>query len=300
MEANRSGRTKKSALFWIMRPPNSFTAAMAVNLAIVLTGQTLSLLAHIFMGTAAYFTTSQANTHNDLMDIEVDRINSPERPLPSGILTPDQVKIWIVIQFILAMLSGLLIDFQIGFLFGFFPFSLFWAIINSSILDLYNWKLKKSGLLGNFVVGYVVGALFFYADIIIYQTFTFISFVGLFAMLMLSGREVIKTIRDIEGDRRAGINTIAVNKGARAAAIVATTILGFAILSSIPIIIHFFEVQMYFISFVLIFYDCIMIFRSLLIVHDPNPVSATKFKKFHLNSLLIIIVAVIINILLAN
>lgn len=293
-----SRKEKISAFFWIMRPLNSITAFVAVLAAMFLAieDEPIEALTFFFIGSAAFFTTAQANTHNDIVDIEVDRINSPERALPSGILTLKEAKIWAAFLFIMALVSGIAIDIMLGFNLG-WPFSLFWAILNSALLDSYNWKFKKNGLFGNFIVGYVVGALFFYADIVVNGTFTFrIGALGLYAMFLNWGREVVKSIRDIEGDRDGGVKTIGVRYGARAAAIVGSAILMLAIASSLPLIINpITEGGSLILPVVLIIFDGIIIYKCVKLIKLPDPDYATSMKKLLLKLMLLAVFTVAVD-----
>ncbi len=294
MENIVTTKQKIIALYWLMRPVNSFTAFVAVIVAmlIAIDSYTLEPIVYIYIGSAAFFTTAQANTHNDIIDIEVDRINSPERSLPSGKLTMKEAKIWAFTLFILACVSGILIDISLGLN---FPFSLFWAVLNSTLLDLYNWKFKKNGLFGNFIVGYVVGALFFYADILINQSLTRISLIGLFAMQLNWGREVIKGIRDIDGDRAGGVRTIGVLYGPRAAAIVGTALIYIAIMSTIPlIIIPVIDGGSLMLPIVLFLFDIILIYYTTNLIRNPEPAIATRTKVILLRLMLLAVVTVTI------
>lgn len=287
-----SRKEKLIALYWIMRPENSITAFIAVIVAMFLAieGEPLEPFVYVFIGCAAFFTTAQANTHNDIIDIEVDRINSPERALPSGILTMKEAKIWAISLFILACFSGILIDINLGL---YFPFSLFWAVLNSLLLDLYNWKFKKNGLFGNFIVGYVVGALFLYADIVVNHSLTRISLIGFFAMQLNWGREVIKGIRDIDGDRKEGIKTIGVLYGPKIAAIIGSSLIVVGIIATFPLIIYpFISGGSLIIPLVLTIFDIILIYKLSNLIQNPDPELATRTKRFLLRIMLIAVLTI--------
>ncbi len=273
--------SKISALFWIMRPVNSITASIAVFvsafLALPVGEKPFDPLTYLFIGTAAFFTTAQANTHNDIIDIEVDKINSPNRALPSGVLSIKEAKLWAIFLFILAVLSGVIIDVRLNLT---FPLSTFWAVFNSLLLDLYNWKLKKSGIFGNMIVSYVVYALFLYSDLLINHGLTWnVEGIGLFAFFLNWAREIIKGIRDIEGDRIGGIKTVGVLFGAKGAAIAASIFIILSIISSIIIVI---TTNMIILQIVLLSFDIILIYKSYYLLKDPNPDYTTNMKKLML------------------
>ncbi|MHA2504263.1 MAG: UbiA family prenyltransferase, partial [Candidatus Kariarchaeaceae archaeon] len=127
----------------------------------------------------------------------------------------------------------LAIDLRVGL----FPFSMFWAILNMMILDLYNLRLKQSGLFGNMIVGYVTAALFIYADIVVNKSLTVgSSSIGLYAFFLIWGREVWKDVIDIEGDRAHDIKTIPVRFGKTGGMIVGSLIIFLGLLSTLPLI----------------------------------------------------------------
>ncbi|MGM0438426.1 MAG: UbiA family prenyltransferase [Bacillota bacterium] len=76
---------------------------------------------------------------NDIFDIEVDKINAPDRPLPSGVISPT---IAVVFTAIITLL-GLKLSFFINKI-AVLLYIIFWVIS-----FLYNWKLKEKGLVGN-------------------------------------------------------------------------------------------------------------------------------------------------------
>ncbi|MHA1452730.1 MAG: UbiA family prenyltransferase, partial [Promethearchaeota archaeon] len=102
-------------------------------------------------GLCVYILTAAAsNVINDVFDIEIDTINRPNRPIPSGKIRKKNA----IIYASLLMGLGLIISIPLGLLtpnpilipilvifFGFIGF-------------LYSWKGKRSGFLGNIIVGF--------------------------------------------------------------------------------------------------------------------------------------------------
>ena len=50
-----------------------------------------------------------AMVHNDIIDLEIDTINAPERPLPSGRVSMREAKIFLVVLFVIGTTAGLLL-----------------------------------------------------------------------------------------------------------------------------------------------------------------------------------------------
>lgn len=290
MLTQHSFKEKISAFYWLMRPLNSTTAAVAVVVALQLAmgGNIIQLswYTYLFIALTAFLVTAHSMVHNDIVDYEIDKINAPNRAIPSGKVTITEAKIWALFLLLLALFFGYLIDLNIGLS---FPFSIFWAGLNIFILDMYNLYLKKSGILGNLIIGYVVLALFLYADIVINTSLTLrTESIGLYAFFLIWGREVYKGIRDIEGDRAHGIKTIPVRFGAKGGAIVGSGIIMIGVLWSIPMILNPFVSII--VPIILIILDTVIIYWCYRIIKDPSSERAQHTKLWLLRSLLIALV----------
>jgi geranylgeranylglycerol-phosphate geranylgeranyltransferase len=273
-----------------MRPLNSTTAAIAVVVALQLAMGSevveLSVSTYLSIALAAFLVTAHAMVHNDIVDYEIDKINAPKRAIPSGKVTMFEAKIWAIFLFLLALLSGFIADMQIDID---FPFSVFWASLNILILDMYNLYFKKSGILGNLIIGYVVSALFLYADLVINSRLTLrTESIGLYAFFLIWGREVYKGIRDIEGDKAHGIKTIPVRFGARGGAIVGSIIILIGVIWSVPLIFN--PNVSIIVPILLIVLDCVFIYWCYKIIRDPSIERAQHTKLWLLRSLLIALI----------
>lgn len=274
----------------LMRPLNASVAAVAVIFALFLTGETISWQVYIFAGLAAFFTTGHGMTVNDIVDYEVDQINAPFRTLPIGRLSMNAAKIWAGTLLFLACGFGLLIDVELGMI----PFSMLWALGNSLILDMYNLYFKKQGLIGNFFVGWPPYALFLYADLVVFQHLTpEVQSIGLVGLFSIFGREVIKGIYDIDGDREHGIQTIAVRYGRQQAANLGSFIILLSVPSSIPLILL--RLDQIVIPLFLGLFDLILIVQCLRLIHDPNDDRAYKTKLLIMQLMLIFLLILAID-----
>lgn len=288
-------REKIKAYFWMMRPANCTTAAVAVFAALLIALESddslFDPITYLFISLTAFFTTAHSMVHNDIVDIDIDLINSPHRPIPSNIIKMNEAKIWSIILLIIACSMGLLADYRLDLS---LPFSLFWAFSNALILDSYNLYFKKSGIWGNLIVGYTVWALFIYGDIIVNQSLTLrVESLGIFAFFWNWGREVIKDIIDIEGDKTAGMKTIAVRFGARGAAIIGSLLFGIAIIGTLPLIL--FPKDSLFVPYALIIINSIIVYRSIKLIMDPNKEYVYKTKLLYMRLMLLALIGLSID-----
>ncbi|NMB78739.1 MAG: UbiA family prenyltransferase, partial [Methanomicrobiales archaeon] len=88
-----------AGLIRITRPVNSFAAGIAAIVAYYIASgmiipEVLLLLAIVFLVTAA------GNVINDYFDVEIDRVNRPDRPIPSGLVTLSAARAFAVILFL--------------------------------------------------------------------------------------------------------------------------------------------------------------------------------------------------------
>ena len=154
---------------------------------------------------------ASGNGMNDVIDLEVDRCNRPDRPLPSGRLSAGAA---LAISATLGV-TGL----TLAFLAGIIPGMIAFAVVIG--LALYNWFLKRTGLAGNVLIGLIAAATFPYgaaaATAVGAHDWGRWWIPALFATLYHVARELVKGVEDAEGDRLAEIPTVAQVRGVRSA-----------------------------------------------------------------------------------
>lgn len=146
--------------------------------------------------------TAAANSINDYFDIEIDRVNKPQRPLPSGKLKPVAVRNFAVLLFCIGPLLG-----------GFINMTAFAIAMSASVLlFFYSSYFKRTVLWGNFIVSYFSALAFIYGGVAVGRVkITVIP--AAFAFFFHFGREILKDIEDMEGDRLENANTFPVRFG---------------------------------------------------------------------------------------
>ncbi|MCY3411357.1 MAG: geranylgeranylglycerol-phosphate geranylgeranyltransferase [Candidatus Heimdallarchaeota archaeon] len=233
-----------------------------------------------------------AMVHNDIIDLEIDKINAPERPIPSGNITIKQAKIYTVILFIIGTSAGVFMQIE----------SIVLMALSLVLSLMYNAYLKKTGFLGNITVGITATSAFLYGDAVGTGFLNFWPvdnwnpsiYLFLISALLNTAREVSKGIMDTEGDEKHGVRTIAVLFGKKAAAVVVAVILaialGFAIL---PIIYEIFG-PIYIIALLTFFILILQVTYPLL--KDPNYDAAKNFKKRIILIMLLALIIILIDV----
>ena len=140
---------------------------------------------------AAMMLVGGGNALNDYNDRESDKENHPNRPIPAGLISADETLVYSRVL----LSAGLLIV-----LFGLankLPFII--ALIGTVTLISYENNLKALGLSGNMAVGFMSGAVFLYAGMVVNDPGPTLWMFGL-AFLATVAREIVKDIQDLEGD----------------------------------------------------------------------------------------------------
>ena len=140
---------------------------------------------------AAMMLVGGGNALNDYNDRESDKENHPNRPIPAGLISADET---LVYSRILLSAGLLLVLFGLA---NKLPFII--ALIGTITLISYENKLKALGLSGNIAVGFMSGAVFLYAGMVVNDPGPTLWMFGL-AFLATVAREIVKDIQDLEGD----------------------------------------------------------------------------------------------------
>lgn len=177
------------------------------------------LLAAACMLLSGPLMTGYTQTVNELFDREIDAINEPYRPIPSGAISLPQVKIQIFVLLSLAIALAYALDVAVGHE---FPTILCIAIGGAFIAYIYSappLKLKQNGWLGTYALGasYIAlpwwtgHALFGDLNWKIVILTSIYSFAGL-------GIAIVNDFKSVEGDRQLGLKSLPVMFGITTAA----------------------------------------------------------------------------------
>jgi len=199
----------------LSRPMNVAITFVAIPVASILSGGTPSQWLSIILGAVTgSLVAAGANAINDFFDVEIDRINRPDRPIPRGALAPAEARnFWLTVS-VVAITLNIFIN----------PLSLGIAVAAVVILYYYSARFKATVVAGNLVVALMTGMAFVYgAGVVGHERWGIMP--GIFAFLANAAREVIKDVEDLEGDRRQGAGTLPVRFGVSAALWTATAIL---------------------------------------------------------------------------
>lgn len=153
------------------------------------------------------------NSLNDYFDHEIDRVNRPARPIPSGRIGRSDTLMLSIVLF----LCGLALSKWIN------DYTLLIALANTMVLVVYAAFSKRLLLLANITVSYLVGSLFIYGaatallpgDEIVYSLPVIILAVCSFFLTL--SREIVKDVEDLPGDQKMYSHTLPIHVGEKTA-----------------------------------------------------------------------------------
>ncbi len=187
----------------LLRPLNCCITAASVLIGAVAGGAVPPPPPVWFAVLAAALVTGAGNAFNDLRDLEIDRINRPRRPLPSGRLTPRRA----------ALAAAASAAAGLGFAVGAGPVPGLIAAGTLAGLWLYSARLKSTVLWGNLLVAFLAALAFPFGALAGGALGRSWVPAG-FALLFHLGREIVKDVEDLDGDRARGVRTLALAVGA--------------------------------------------------------------------------------------
>lgn len=230
-----SAGTKAGAYLRLARPGNCAMASVGALLASIICGgpEALSDFALdivLSMATVAAFTAA-GNSLNDYFDKDTDKVAHPDRPLPRGILSPSAALNMSIILFVLALVLSVRVS----------HWSFVIVVTSIAVMVGYEMLLKAEGVAGNLAISWLTGALFLFGGAAV-DNLGLASILAALAFLATLGREVVKDVQDMEGDKGAR-RTLPMRIGPRKAGMAAAASFCFAVaLSPAPYLLDLLSV----------------------------------------------------------
>ena len=272
------------ALLSLIRPINSFMIGLAVVVGIAIGSPDMLFSRLTIYGFITGFSiSSYSMIINDIYDIEIDKINQPERPLAKQIISINSALLLSLILLLIGLTSSLIISYD----------NLIITAIFSVLSWFYNIWGKKQGIIGNSIVASSMSIPFIFGGVITGNISLLVWSISLIAFLSGMGREIIKTIADIEGDKIKGIKSVSIKFGSRNAMLIACGfILISIIISFIPIYLNL--IQIYYIP-LLIMTDLILLYSIFIISKNYSKSESLKVKKLILYAMLFGLITFLMN-----
>ena len=187
----------------LLRPLNVFTSGLAMVIGSGILGTlndtgTLLLVMAVVMCFAG-----AANALNDVVDYEIDKINRPMRPLPSGFVKKRTALFISILLFSMGTLACLELP-EAAKVIG--------IVIAMPFMVLYSKYLKGMPLIGNMIVAFILGLSFLFCGAAFNNMSPmWIPMILAFGLTLV--RELVKDIADMEGDQSVGLKTFPITAG---------------------------------------------------------------------------------------
>ena len=257
----------------ILRPGNAIMSAIVIILVAII-DRSFNIPIILAMLTV-FFETAAGNVINDYFDYNIDLVNKPERPIPSGRISLKNGRNYAYLLFALGTVCGFMISFITN---NWIPFMI--VLLADVVLYLYAYKLKSTPLLGNLAVGFMTGFGFVFGGFTLNNPNIIITsiYLGFFAFVMTTARELVKDIEDVEGDKLEGARTLPILYGERTTSILAA-ILIIIDCALCPLLYHINIFGIYYLAIIAIA-AILFLYSAVLILKNQERSTAKKVSKY--------------------
>jgi geranylgeranylglycerol-phosphate geranylgeranyltransferase len=280
---------KLKAIWQLMRLEHGIMLFIAILIGSIISQKTiydntnLPLINVFLTFFTALFLEASTFALNDYYDLEIDRINKrTDRPLVRGDISPKTALYSFFILFPLGLVCSFFVNTTCFII----------ALITALLSVLYDAKMKKIKLMGNFYIAYIMAIPFIFggAAVLENNVFSFekinpaIYTIALIAFLAGSGREIMKDVMDFEGDKVQGVRSFPKYIGLRSSNILAALFyIAAIVLSFLPYSLSNYELyyqNSYYLLLVFIT-DAMLLTTSLHLIFKKQPRLA-MYRKFTL------------------
>jgi geranylgeranylglycerol-phosphate geranylgeranyltransferase len=213
---------KIRAFIRLFRPELPFAAGICILLGEVIALGKLPPGRETVLGFLCGFLISGAAiVANDYFDLEVDRVNTPERPIPAGEVSPTEA----ILLAAGASVLGLAASAGLGLT------AFIFCLVLCLVSLLYNWKFKEAGLAGNLMVSFCVAFTFLLGGTAVGQTGNRVVWLfALMAFFVDLGEEIAGDAMDMDGDKKRNSQSIALRHGKKFALTISCICFGMVVL----------------------------------------------------------------------
>jgi geranylgeranylglycerol-phosphate geranylgeranyltransferase len=189
----------------LMRIPNGLIAVVSILVASLAATRSFAPGRSILFGAAAAFLIlSGGNALNDYFDRDIDAVNKPGRPIPSGRVPRKGALAFAAVLFGAGLGASFFLPAGASAL----------AVLNTYLLIVYARHSKRMLVLANLLVAWMTASVFLFAEAILRRADLPVVVLSASAFFIMMTREILKDIEDLEGDRRAGASTVPIRWGA--------------------------------------------------------------------------------------
>ena len=250
----------------LIRPINGLMSFAAVQVGVFIAYGEVMARPALMAGISAWCICGAANASNDYFDVDIDRVNKPQRPLAAGILLPGTA-LWLALLLGAAgIVTGAWLSPTHGII----------ALIAACLSWMYNAGWIRRGFAGNLTVSGVAATAFIYGGLLGSEPLLALVPTG-FACFFHLGRELIKDIEDVRGDAKGQMRSIPVKHGLYRTLMVITAVFTILILITfIPIYYRWFGLSY---AGMVVLVDGIMVYVLWSLWRDASPQRAGRMSR---------------------
>ncbi len=221
----------------------------------------------IFVSIAALLMLSAGNAINDYCDYNIDRINKPNRPLPSGRIGRKNAMAFAIILICISIGLGAIINI----------YALCISILVSGMLVCYAFWLKRTPIYGNLAVSTLTGITFISGGVAI-GSIQGTIIPAIFAFLFTAAREIVKDLEDTEGDLKYQANTLAIQNSRFAVTLAIGFMLSVILFSPVPYIFRWYS--WHYLITIILGVDTLLIFLGFRLWKDVSKSNCTFIQRW--------------------
>jgi len=207
----------------LTRAGNAVTAAVLTFVGAYVTGEAATARPAVAAAIAAtVLGVAGGNAINDYFDREIDAINAPDRPIPSGAVSARGALAFSVVCFAGAVALSLTLP----------ALAIAIALVNLLALVTYTKLFKGLPGAGNALVAVLGGSTFLFGAAAVGTPGPTVVVLFVLGALSTLSREIVKDVEDVAGDRAEGLQTLPIAIGERPALHIAVVSLLVGIVAS--------------------------------------------------------------------
>ena len=150
--------------------------------------------------------------HNDVTDLDSDKVNRPNKPLPAGTIKIRTAYITGLFLMFVSIILGLFVNYRDNSTLNWNCAILTILLVAAGIY--YNYYGKKHGIFGHMAVAFAVSAIPYWGGIAIFPNEPLLMLpLAIAIFTQETGREIMVCVGDYVGDLKAGWKTTPVNMG---------------------------------------------------------------------------------------
>lgn len=222
-----------------------------------------------------FFLCAYSMAVNDVYDLEVDKVNRPDRPIPSGKVSAWGASRLSYVMLVAGMACALLSSS---------PLAIAIAAAYAFLSWLYNRRAKQTGIAGNLIVASSLAIPFIYGGAVSGGSIggSILLMMALTAFFSGVGREVVKAMADVDGDAKRNVNSVARSRGLGFASVVGALFFVLAVVTSwVPLLTGLASNHPVY-TYGVVAPDAIFAYLAVAIVARHEPASAYRVKRIAL------------------